>query len=43
MDQTQIEQFLTHYFRTVWEAAGLKWTSENYAEMSELARLICAK
>lgn len=33
-------KLLTHYLRTVWEAAGLKWDGDNYAEAEEIVDLI---
>lgn len=27
------KEILVHYFETVWRQAGLKWTSDNQAEI----------
>jgi len=35
-------ELLTHYFRTVWERAGLTWTSDNYAEIEALVDALVA-
>ena len=33
-------QLLIHYFRTVWTKAGLKWTSDNDAEIDALVEVL---
>ncbi len=30
------KRLLTHYFRMVWEKAGLKWDSDNDAEVEDI-------
>lgn len=40
MDYTK--EILAHYFETVWRQAGLKWTSENQAEIeAAVDDLVC--
>jgi hypothetical protein len=40
-DHTQeIAQYLAYYFKTVWQKAGLNWTSDNEAEIQTLAEYI---
>ena len=34
------EHLLSHYLREVWEAAGLKWDGDHYAEVGEIVSLI---
>lgn len=33
-------QLLTHYLATVWQRAGLRWDSDNQAEVTEIVDLI---
>jgi len=39
-DKDRAARLLKHYFRTVWERAGLGWTSDNEAELDDLAELL---
>lgn len=32
----RVEDLLAHYLRTVWQAAGLKWDSDHYAEVGAI-------
>lgn len=36
----EVAKYLAYYFKTVWERAGLNWTSDNEAEIQTLAEYI---
>lgn len=37
----QVTSILTHYFRRLTEASGLRWTERNQEDMEQLAALVC--
>ena len=38
--QGEATSLLVHYFRTVFDAQGLKWTEDNRAEIAQLVECI---
>lgn len=40
--QTEAASLLTHYFRTVFEAAGLEWNSDNTGEVEQIVHQLAA-
>ncbi len=40
MSIRRVESLLTHYFRTAFEAAGLRWDSDHASEIGQLADAI---
>ncbi len=38
-----IAQYLAYYLKTVWIKAGLKWTTDNEAEIQTLAEYITGR
>lgn len=39
--QEKAASILTHYFRRITEAAGLRWSERNETDMEQLAALLC--
>lgn len=37
----KIASILTHYFKRIGEASGLRWSQKNEADMERLAALLC--